>query len=88
MNKRTTVSLPERLLLQAKRIAATEGRSLSSLIEEGLRKVTTEERAQTQSVSVPVSTAKGGFAPGITSLRDIAEFEDRDYVERLNSGFR
>ena len=85
MTDRTTVRLPEELVLQAKRKAAAEGRTLTSLIEEGLRRVVSEKRdaAQPRSVDIPVSTARGGFAPGITSLRDVAELEDAEYVQKL-----
>ena len=84
MTERTTVRLPA-TLVQAKRKAAAEGRTLTSLIEEGLRKVVAEKRdaARRRTVAVPVSTAKGGFAPGITSFKDIAELEDLEYVEKL-----
>jgi hypothetical protein len=84
MTERTTVRLPDALLLQAKRKAATEGRTLTSLIEEGLRKVVAEKReSPPRSIAVAVSTAKGGFASGITSFKDIAELEDLEYVEKL-----
>ena len=85
MTDRTTVRLPGELLIQAKRKAAAEGRTLTSLIEEGLRRVVAEkhEAAQPRSVTLPVSTARGGFAPGVTSFRDIEELEDIEYVKRL-----
>jgi predicted DNA binding CopG/RHH family protein len=40
MAERTTVRLPEDLVARAKRKAAAEGRTLTSLIEDGLRLVT------------------------------------------------
>jgi len=85
MTDRTTVRLPGELLVQAKRKAAAEGRTLTSLIEEGLRRVVAEKRdaAQPRAVTIPVSTAKGGFAPGFTSFKDIEELEDIEYVKRL-----
>ena len=85
MIDRTTVRLPEELVLQAKRKAAAEGRTLTSLIEEGLRRVVAEKRAaaQPRTVDIPISTARGGFAPGITSLRDVEELEDAEYVRKL-----
>ncbi len=42
MNERTTVRLPKELLRRAKRKAADEGRTLTALIEEGLRRVVSE----------------------------------------------
>jgi hypothetical protein len=44
MTERTTVRLPEDLIRLAKRKAADEGRSLTSLIEDGLRRVVADER--------------------------------------------
>jgi hypothetical protein len=84
MNDRTTVRLPEELKDSAMRLAAEEGRTLTSLIEEGLRRVITERRSTSKPKFMPrVSKAKGGFAPGITSLRDIEELEDAEYIEKL-----
>ena len=42
MVERTTVRLPEDLLRRAKRKAAAEGRTLTALIEDGLRLVVTD----------------------------------------------
>ena len=39
MAERTTVRLPDDLVRRAKRKALAEGRSLTSLIEDGLRRV-------------------------------------------------
>lgn len=83
MTERTTVRLPGDLLILAKRKAAAEGRTLTAVIEEGLRRVVIEKPEPRARVMPPVSTAKGGFAPGVTSLRDIDELEDLEYVERL-----
>jgi hypothetical protein len=44
MPERTTVRLPEDLLSRAKRKAALENRTLTSLIAEGLRMVFRENR--------------------------------------------
>jgi len=85
MTGRTTVRLPDELILQAKRKAAAEGRTFTALMEEGLRHVVAEtpDAARPPRVTPPLSKAKGGFAPGITDFRDIAELEDLEYVERL-----
>jgi hypothetical protein len=87
MAERTTVRLPEDLVRRAKRKAAAEGRSLTALIEEGLRRVLNERGSagKTGRVLPPVSTATGGLMPGI-DLNDTAalqEMEDLDYVRRL-----
>jgi len=35
-----------------------------------------------------VSTAGGGPAPGVRSLKDLEEIEDAEYIERLRNGFK
>ena len=68
MIERTTVRLPEDLLTRAKRKAAAEGRTLTSLIEDGLRLVVAERAQGGESASAccrRVSTATGGLMPGI-----------------------
>jgi hypothetical protein len=84
---RTTIRLPDDLLRRAKRKAAAEDRTLTSLIEEGLRAVV-EERpkpARRRRVVLPVSKATGGLKPGVdlTRFSDYQEQEDREYVERM-----
>jgi hypothetical protein len=87
MTERTTVRLPEELIKRAKRKAAAEGRTLTSLIEDGLRLVTAEHPKATRRrrVMPRVSKARGGLMPGI-DLDDMSayqELEDEEYVERL-----
>jgi hypothetical protein len=87
MNERTTVRLPEDLLSRAKRKAATEGRTLTALIEEGLRLVVAEKRGVTKGKRVlpRICKATGGPMPGI-DLSDgsaLQELEDLEYVERM-----
>jgi hypothetical protein len=87
MPERTTVRLPEDLLRRAKRKADREGRTLTSLIEEGLRVVTTEDRKpQKVERSQPrISTATGGLMPGIdlADLSAVQGQDDQDYIERM-----
>ncbi len=87
MSERTTVRLPADLLKRAKRKAASEGRTLTSLIEDGLRLVVAEKKktAQTQRLPPPVSTATGGPMPGIdiSDFSALQEIEDLEYVERM-----
>ena len=87
MNQRTTVRLPEDLLKRAKRKAAAQGRTLTSLIEDGLRRVIAENQADAKRKRVlpRVSTATGGPMPGI-DLSDssaLQEMDDLEYVERM-----
>ena len=77
----------EDLLDRAKRKAAAEGRTLTSLIEDGLRLMVAEGRkaAKGKRVLPPISKAKGGPMPGIdlTDLSSLQEIEDLHYVERM-----
>jgi hypothetical protein len=86
MAERTTVRLPDDLVRRAKRKAAAEGRSLTALIEDGLRRVLDERprAGSAKRVLPPVSTAAGGLMPGI-DLADSAalqEMEDLDFANR------
>ena len=79
MSERTTVRLPEDLVRRAKAKAATEGRSLTALIEEGLRRVVSERPSGERAARIlpPVSSATGGVMPGI-DLDDSAALQDLD----------
>jgi hypothetical protein len=87
MTERTTVRLPEDLLDRAKRKAAAEGRTLTALIEDGLRLVVAENRkpAKSKRVLPPVSRATGGPMPGIDlgDMSALQELDDLDYIERM-----
>jgi len=87
MIERTTVRLPEDLLDRARRKAAADGRTLTSLIEEGLQLVLTENRlAKTAERVMPrVSRAAGGLMPGIdlTDAAALQELEDKELAERM-----
>jgi Arc/MetJ-type ribon-helix-helix transcriptional regulator len=85
--KRTTVRLPEDLLDRARRRAGAEGRTLASLIEDGLRLILAENgKAAKGKRALPrASTATGGPMPGI-DLADgsaLQEMDDLEYVERM-----
>jgi hypothetical protein len=86
MNQRTTVRLPAPLLSHAKRKAAAEGRTLTALIEEGLRLVLARGRApKTKRVLPRISKATGGPMPevDITSASALEELDDLEYVTRM-----
>jgi hypothetical protein len=88
MTERTTVRLPDELLRRAKRKAAAEGRTLTSLIEDGLRLVISEERKPAKrKIVLPLSSAKGGPWPGIdiSNSAQLQEIEDLEYVERMKN---
>jgi hypothetical protein len=89
MSERTTVRLPEDLLNRAKRKAAAEGRTLTSLIEDGLRLIVTEKEKDTKRKRAQprISKATGGPIPGIelTDLSELQEIDDLDYIRRLKN---
>lgn len=63
---RTTVRINDDLLKRAKKRAAHEGRTLTSLIEEGLSLALSEPKAShRRKVRLPVSKAAGGICPGV-----------------------
>lgn len=69
------------LLREAKKKAAADGRTLTSMIEEGLRKVLHEPKpARPRSVDLPVSKARGGPRPGVdlTKTSELLELLDED----------
>ena len=84
--ERTTVRLPEELLTRAKRKAAAEGRTLTSLIAEGLRLVVADKpkRSREKHNDPPISEARGGLMPGLDwdDLSALEEAEDLGRIER------
>jgi hypothetical protein len=63
---RTTVRLRDDLLKRAKRRAAEEGRTLTSIIEEGVMLVLAGPRPRRrEEVELPVCSATGGVFPGV-----------------------
>lgn len=85
MTERTTVRLPDELMRRVKRKAADEGRSLTALIEDALRRVVQEAPNSNKSMRVlpRVSTATGGLLPGI-DLNDSASLQEVDDLETLH----
>jgi hypothetical protein len=87
MAERTTVRLPNELLVRAKRKAAAEGCTLTSLIEDGLRAVVDgrPKPAKGKRMLPRISKASGGLVPGIdlTRFSEYQEMEDLAYIERM-----
>jgi hypothetical protein len=87
MIERTTIRLPQELLDRARRKAAEEGRTVTSLIEDGLRVVVGDNpRTRKRKPVMPrVSKAGGGIRPGIdlTDESALQEAEDLDYIRRM-----
>jgi hypothetical protein len=73
---RTTVRLQENLLKRAKQQAAAEGRSLTSLIEEGLELALARRKKRApRRTTFPVARETGGTQPGVHLDRS-AELQD------------
>ena len=63
---RTTVRIKDDLLQRARKRATEEGRTLTSLIEDGLVLVLTKSKVDKRKrVVLPVSKASGGVLPGV-----------------------
>ena len=59
---KTTVELPDELLIAAKKRAAELRRPLRSLIEEGLRSVLNQDQPKPRKKTLRLVTVKGGLA--------------------------
>jgi hypothetical protein len=74
---RTTMRLSDDLLRRAKKKAAEQGRTLTSLVEEGLKIVLAESKAARRTrVQLPISKASGGTLPGV-DLNPSSDLQDR-----------
>jgi Arc/MetJ-type ribon-helix-helix transcriptional regulator len=82
MVERTTVRLPEDLVRRARRKALAEGRYLTALIQDGLRRVLADRTpaARPKRVLPPVSKATGGLMPGV-DLHDTAALQEIEDLE-------
>jgi len=58
---KTTLDLPDELLIEAKKKAAEQRRPLRALVEEGLRMVLRKPGAQPRKKQVRLITVKGGL---------------------------
>jgi len=63
---RTTIRLNDNLLKRAKKRAADEGRTLTSLVEDGLLLILSKTKANRRKrIELPVSKATGGVLPRV-----------------------
>ena len=77
---RTTIRIKDDLLRRAKKRAADEGCTLTSLIEDGLALIMAKRRARRlERVELPVSNSSGGVLPGVDLNRssDLEEVMSR-----------
>ena len=63
---RNTIRLSDDLIRKARNKATEEGRTLTSLVEEGLKMILAEsEQLAHKRVRLPISKASGGTLPGV-----------------------
>lgn len=73
---RTTISLPEPLLAEARRRAAETGRSLTAFVADAIRETLARRRRDSDRAPVRLSTQGGsGLQPGV-DLDDSAALQD------------
>lgn len=78
---RTTIRIKDSLLQRAKKRATNEGRTLTSLIEEGLALILAKPKTRrAEPVELPVSKASGGVLPGI----DLNRSSDLEEIMRTS----
>jgi len=79
---KTTLDIQDDLLAEAKAQAALERRSLTALIEDGLRlrlrKPQRGAAATSKAPSLPIYRGKGGLLPGIDPTSDRSLFDAAD----------
>lgn len=75
---KTTLDIDDALLAKAKSLSAREKKSLTCLIEEGLRlrlRKQAPQRAKPRRRKLPAYKGRGGVAPGIDPTSNRAMFE-------------
>ena len=72
---KTTLELPDELLIEAKKKAAEQRRPLRALIEEGLRMVLQKSDRRPRKKLVHLVTVKGGLAPDLDLSNREAMYE-------------
>lgn len=72
---KTTLELPDELLIEAKQKAAEQRRPLRALIEEGLRMVLRKPDRRTRRRQVHLVTVKGGLPPDLDLSNREAMYE-------------
>ena len=79
---KTTVDLPDELLLEAQRIARDEGTTLKSVMEEGLRAVIARHRSSRQFHLRDASVTGRGLQPEFADA-DWSRIRQASYGDRL-----
>jgi hypothetical protein len=81
---RTTITIDDQLLAEAKTVAARSGRTLNAVVEDALRESLARHRREHRRprLRLPVSKAKGWVRPGVNidsnaELLDLMEEDGR-----------
>ena len=72
---RTTLTIPDDLLQEAKERAARSRRTVSQVVEDAMREAFARRAEAPHPIELPVSRAGGGLRPGV-SLDDRAGLQD------------
>jgi hypothetical protein len=72
---KTTLDLPDELLIEAKKQAAEQRRPLRSLVEEGLRMVLRKPETRPRKRQIRLVTVKGGLPPDLDMSSREAMYE-------------
>ena len=76
---RTTVRLPDDLMTRAKQVARREGRTLTGIIEQGVRHVVDKTSDQTVTPrKAPVSSVKSKCLVDLSSLATVLDMLDEE----------
>jgi hypothetical protein len=74
---RTTIRFNEQLLIQAKKVAAERGTTLTALLEDALRETLARRRSSSRRSKVRLTTSgRGGVQPHV-AMDDTASLLDR-----------
>ena len=80
---RTTLDLNDTLLVEAKTRAAKENRTLTSIVEEALRKLFDGRSKPKKIPEIPILRGEGGPAPGVDPTKHEAFFNELEDEERM-----
>jgi hypothetical protein len=80
---RTTLDINDHLYRKAKEMAASSHRTLTDLVEEGLRRVTTATKEKAEKpFEMPVLGGEG-FAEGVDPNFTVKDLEEREDLENF-----
>jgi hypothetical protein len=87
---RTTISIDDAVLEEAKVVAARTGRTLGAVIEDALREVFARrhEAQPRRAIELPVSNLGGGLRPGVNldSNAELLDLMESDEYKDIDEG--